>query len=675
MPERRPKSLVHAPYNFVPVSAHVHEVDWDVSCDVPFQDGVSGHLEVELEVVTPLCVGGRHDQEGRQVKPFETLDHELAIPGTSIKGMLRNVVEIATFSKLQLVDRDRRYAVRDLSKPELYRNHMTRVEIDDRRRKIFKARSRTGWLVADGDHWRIVPCKMSRVEHDDLLVCLSEHAARDLREAFQPRKSMVEKYRAWLKATEIELTFTPESERPHKLRGREGYLSYSRATQVGKGSTTGRLVMTGQPSPRKHREFIFYGRDGADLDVPESVRRNFVLNHSKQQGQQRQGLDEPNEEWGYWYERLLKGERVPVFFLEEGGVVRSLGLAQMYRLAYKQSVGEAIDNVSIDHHPDPGNYLAEQARGTAAAARLRKIRPKIDFTETLFGYVRGHRGGEAARGRVDVGLFVLDSGGRLTARKTAVLNAPKPTYFPSYIDQTPNLDSSGLELESHADYLTFMDERCEPRGWKRYPARPKAADPPPPARGSEKVATSWTAVAEGVFRGKIRFHNVRPMELGAVLWALDFGGRERLCHTLGYAKPFGYGNVRLRVRSNHLRRLIDGAEVDLAAAREDFESHMEDAVPRWEETEQIVQLRAMADPDNEKKLGHDLSYMILDHRQRRNDFLDAKGRRQNDPKYVLPGYAGFQGERDRERFPRVDRKRAWEQRRLEVATEPTEGDD
>lgn len=675
MSEKRSRSLVHAPYNFVPVSAKVHEVDWgdSVSCDVPFEDGISGSLEVELEVVTPLCVGGAHDQERRRVAPFRTLDNELAIPGTSIKGMLRNVVEIATFSKLQLVDRDRRYAVRDLSKPELYRNHMTRVDIDDRRRKVFKARSHTGWLVADGDRWRIVPCKMSRVEHEDLLDYLGEDAADDLQRAFQERGSMVEKYRAWRRA-DFELSFTPEAESLHRLQGRDGYLSFSRAIQLGEGNTKGRLVMTGQPGPRKHREFIFYGRDGEELGVPESVRRNFVLNHSEQQGQRRQGLDEPNEEWAYWYESLLEGKKVPVFFIEEAGVVQSFGLAQMYRLAYKHSVGEAIDNVSIDHHPNPGRYLAEKARDKGEAGRLRTIRPKIDFAETLFGYVRGYQGGEAARGRVDVGLFVLESGGKMTAPKTAVLNAPKPTYFPSYIDQRPILDDSGVKLRRGADYVTFMAEGCEIRGWKRYPARPKVADPPSP-KGESNVATTWTAVAEGVFGGKIRFHNVRPAELGAVLWALDFGGRERLCHTLGYAKPFGYGNVRLRVRSNTLHRLVDGASPDLTAVREKFIDYMEAAIPEWKNTEQIVQLLAMADPDNEKKLDQDLSYMVLDHRSRRNEFLQAKGRAQGDARYVLPSYAEFHGDRDRDRFPRVDRKKAWEKRRLEMTPERIEGDD
>ena len=79
MAENRRRSLVHAPYNFVPLSGYVHEIDWgdQISWDVPFPDGISGHLEVELEVVTPLCVGGEHEEEGNHVKPFRTLDDKL----------------------------------------------------------------------------------------------------------------------------------------------------------------------------------------------------------------------------------------------------------------------------------------------------------------------------------------------------------------------------------------------------------------------------------------------------------------------------------------------------------------------------------------------------------------------------------------------------------------------
>lgn len=90
-------------------------------------------------------------------------------------------------------------------------------------------------------------------------------------------------------------------------------------------------------------------------------------------------------------------------------------------------------------------------------------------------------------------------------------------------------------------------------------------------------------------------------------------------------------------------------EVDLEGAREEFLRCMEKAVPNWLETEQIVQLLAMADPE----AAGDLRYMVLDPDQQKNEFLDAKGRRRDDPRYVLPAYVAFQGKTDRQRFPRT----------------------
>ena len=110
---------VTAPYSFVPLSNEVFLPD-DLpdkesfgapSQDDPIHGGLSGTIPFTLTCKTPLLVGGANGDRSFMTTP----DGCPAIPGSSPRGMVRNVMEIATFGKMQLVD-DQRVAVRDLQK-------------------------------------------------------------------------------------------------------------------------------------------------------------------------------------------------------------------------------------------------------------------------------------------------------------------------------------------------------------------------------------------------------------------------------------------------------------------------------------------------------------------------------------------------------------------------------
>ena len=104
-----------APYNFVPLSDFVFCPDWadKVSHDLPLEDGVCGSIDFEIETKTPLLVGGdRHESTKTKpelVKMFVTPDGQTsyAIPGSSLRGMIRNVLEIASFGKMNRVNEER----------------------------------------------------------------------------------------------------------------------------------------------------------------------------------------------------------------------------------------------------------------------------------------------------------------------------------------------------------------------------------------------------------------------------------------------------------------------------------------------------------------------------------------------------------------------------------------
>ena len=81
---------------------------------MPFEDGESGVLELEITIKSPIFI-----KDSKNPSEFchfinENGGKEYYISATSIKGMIRNVLEIMSFSAMNFID-DKKYSFRDLS--------------------------------------------------------------------------------------------------------------------------------------------------------------------------------------------------------------------------------------------------------------------------------------------------------------------------------------------------------------------------------------------------------------------------------------------------------------------------------------------------------------------------------------------------------------------------------
>lgn len=623
---------VRAPYNFVPLSPKVVLPDWaDVPAwDVPFQDGICGNLDIELEAHTPLFV------RGRPAEAFFSLpDGRLAVPGSSVRGMIRNVVEIAGFGKLGRFN-DHRYGVRDLHNRPLYLDHMAALMVPPGgHTKVPIPLVEAGWLRRigdeDSDHpAEITPCDFAKIHYRDLMDMARKRDAR----AFNPggrRQTAPDKYKSWGAA------HGEESHRQVKvgfklLRPILPTLPTRYGLAQPGGSESGILVFTGQPqvwrqddpkSRAKQHDFVFFEPTTSTKParIGRATFRDFEFIHADrgQQGRMVDGRVLPNDEWGFWRKVYDRGERVPIFFLRwppgsaRAGEIRAFGLAMMFRLAYDHTIGTAIRN---------GQPLSRSSH--------------LDLPDIIFGNVlKGEedKGSTVARrGRVSFSMFQPTPTVSLADQvKDMVLGAPKASYYPNYIEQGPGQGDLPASGNGTPVFMTLMLANVRARGWKRY--RPqetvRTALRPTKGDGSEmdlsRVATRFTPVGSGsIFQGRMRVHNLRPEELGALLWALDFGGEPGSFHTMGLAKSFGYGRVTMKLTGSDLRA-NDGGAVDLDACRKDFQGYMEDqlrAEGGWRNSVQIKDLLALSKPIPESS--DDGRHMQLRHARNGNEFQEAK---------------------------------------------------
>jgi CRISPR-associated protein (TIGR03986 family) len=606
--------FIPSPYNFVPLNQRIwwHPDSAHLSQDRPFRDGLSGWIIVEIEAKTEIYVraAGNHDgsairgqlagisggfrsvQELIQSLPtekkYEALSRrlddwtdfyrlpntKLALPDTTVKGMLRSVTEIITFSRLWRTDANARYSVRDFGTGDskLYRDWMTLTTYRGKER-VFVPKPHSAWLYLDEQRrWRLQPCNYARLEHR-VLTALMQTAVNGGNPgwAFPQCAQARDAYSSWIKeasargipepeALHIDCEFDPQDQTEHLWPVRDndsahapGKLRFRRAMPKGFSKMgTYTLVFTGCATNNKHREFVFERFQGSQDDpvvgeengeeAGNGVVRDFLFIHSDEEGDWKK----------FWERKFEKHEPIPVFYLAFSeanptcksppvkytgkGFLHSIGLASMYKLACRHTFGEAL----FDEH--------------------RERNRRIDVADGLFGFVEG---GESLRGRFNCEPFELVSKHHVGDIRWAVLGSPKPSFYPNYIEQKPDprnpdrLRQLGADRRGRAiwaPYDTLMSEQPTLRGRKRYVVHPSGAAPAisDPNQTNPKSLTFFRPLPAGAkFHGRVHFHNLRPWELGALLWAMTWGEatstEPRHWHSVGMAKPLGFGAVALKV--------------------------------------------------------------------------------------------------------------------------------
>ena len=570
-------SFISAPYNFVPLQNKVYFPNWadQISIDIPFSDGLSGELVCEMVAESPIytrnAVAKNFGEDNKKIQDpeyqsFFKFNDQYMIPGSSIKGMIRSVLEIISLGKIGNFTDDKRYSIRDLN------NHIYSTPIRE---------AKAGFLKLVDGKFQVTLCGVEEVTHDELISYYKKkyHKEVDIR---SPQLAC-EKYKTW---------------------GND--LTYNGQT----------LVFTGQPTrskpfpePKrgnpKYREFLFC-KTGQVVPLEKKVFDEFEFIHSEN--------GNPNKDWEHWKKQfLLKGKEVPVFFLMSDKKITKMGLAKMFRLAYTNTIHESINHTTKEH-----------------------LNEKPDLAECIFGYTgKGKNKQTSLKGRVSITTAVCTHKVETNQPVEMILGSPKPSYYPNYIEQ-PSM------IRDTREYKTFMDKDCKIRGWKRYPARQNMPElsKVPKEQGEvkqEKVKTALRALGNGTkFQFKIKFHNLRPIELGALYWALTWGSDPNLVHKIGMAKPFGYGSVKINVSSTNIYQIprteISDTKKKLEESMNLFLEEMKKANNNSPilNSDWMKQLKSMANPNftalrpQGSNQTNKLKYLTLDPVNRNNEYVIAK---------------------------------------------------
>lgn len=577
-----------APYNFVPlpdkVVKAVESAEELPDHDVYMDGRYTGHFEVTLTTKTPLYIRGglstkRLDEnmpseferaeaektgnvpsdfrQAMKNKPefFTTHDPERpVIPGSSLRGMLRNLVEIITYSKVQWA-----------TDKKLFFRTMDDSVVGESYRQRMMDNVEGGFLSLHEDSYIIRTCTTARVHHEKLGGISLLFDGRAPNQTPKWNGSPHQHMPVWV-------TLTPSGKFVDEI---------SLEKQTTQGWHEGRLVITGNMPGRrdgtggKKKEFVFLlpPEGAAAVIIPYEMLERFHDDDQITQWQQKAFPKEKPRKNSRSRQGLLIKEpdkyEEPVFFLRENGQLTFFGRAQMFRLPYQER---------------PLDLIPPELR-----------RPEeIDFAEAMFGFVRSRKELEEIRqqkmpvpkqgskgfayaGRV----FVTDApysdaqGSPWLTNildgiiEPSILASPKPTAFQHYLTQDyPNDRKRLYHYDSNID---AGDRKTALRGFKLYwtqgkktvgelQAKPKDEEDQRRAfetgpdgklrvKASSTQHTRMKPVADGkTFTFLVHFENLTDVELGALQWALSVPN----CHRLGMGKPLGMGVVQLEKVHLHL---------------------------------------------------------------------------------------------------------------------------
>ena len=516
---------VKSPYNFVPApkEGEVFIPTWAdrVSHDIPFSDGESGEIDITITAETPIFIRNGHikDFEENEFSHFGEGDNKrYFIPATSLKGMLRNVLEILSLSRMRQFENNK-HSIRQIIKVD-------GVVIDEGYELAGKKSDiNCGYLIENNGKYFIYNCdKPFKIRFTDLDTKFENKFTKTFGEKVSANfneRTGAHKYQNIIGDKKLEYKFErhtlDEDDKQKSWVSQFQKLPYVKFSELNTNeSFKGRIVCVGQASPynvstARKGEYVFKGsreevikNEKVKIQIDKDVIETFLFlnRHNKKES-------EELKDWTFWKDKLNFG--VPVFFRKDDkGKVVDLGMTYMYKQPVKHSVAELLP-----------------------------YKDGLDLAECIFGTTQK---GLELKGRVFISNCLAESKINPLPIQNNVLSSPKSSYIPFYLKQNDT-------LKNLSEFNTYNTGGTL-RGFKKYPVHDKFKIQKIDETKPNLISKSSPLPSGTIFKGKIRFHNLKPIELGALLSSLTLHGTN--AHTffnIGGLKPFGYGRIKVDIAS------------------------------------------------------------------------------------------------------------------------------
>ena len=513
----------HAPYNFVPLNTIIVSNDSFKNLDRTKYSGKSGYINLKITNKTPIYIRGiKNIEELTQNKiksNFYSPTGLKAIPGSSIRGMVRHLVEIISFSQFTKNDKKKYLYFRDIANPNsslgMYYKNIFTLEERYNNKPCYDYNVNSGFLSKQGNNYYILPSMIDK--------------------NFNTQFFRIEKTISRSKDFTYKQVKYDQNQIKKEYRLKNGF--YLKELKINRlddrnGTREGWLISSGSIK-KKHMDWV--------INLPDNSQK-ILINEEDIESYQN---DETRDDRSNIIQKLNSKDAdrdfpmgIPCFYKiisgENGKTKVLFGHTALFRIPYKQSINDQIEKVD---------------------------EKKVDYSNSIFGKVEENKKNTVA-GRVffmDAMLLQESTNKRRVVPK--VLANPKPTTFQHYLEPNNSHSSTNYNTKIRGNKL-YWHKNIVSDEWIEKEKNPQPQEKLIEAiekfhqldeneqknKNPEEKYSQFTIIEPidtgSNFTGKIHFENLSDEEIGCLLFALDLPPEHY--HKIGMGKPLGLGSIEIK---------------------------------------------------------------------------------------------------------------------------------
>lgn len=414
----RNSDLATAPYNFVPLNSTVIS-DYDPLVITGLHDRyhylerLTGYIECKLKTLTPMYIrGGLTEKEVEAKKEIKDNSNffspagQITIPGSSLRGMIRTLVEVASWGKFGFFeDRNlyfRGFADKCKNLREEYDRQMKPSDKESKR-SIYKMSA--GYMVKEGFRYFIFPAETVGKESKQFYDLKRKESSKKIEDIGEKR----------------------EEYRYYKL-------------------DDNKFIIVSGPMPNKKHDWIINKID-KDIQNRIEIPEIDILNYKRDESR---GDNVPN-----LLKECTNDKEVPCFYVEwldnENNKRVSFGHTALFRLSYQKSIGEhiPINDINNKEKIDFANAIFGNTFEGENDPDIDPIAGRVFFE--------------------DAKLVDPNNNCLMDEAIPGILLEPKPTSFQLYLEQDSNMKdelkhyNSGTGIRGNKFYWHKSGEKWEYR--------------------------------------------------------------------------------------------------------------------------------------------------------------------------------------------------------------------
>jgi CRISPR-associated protein (TIGR03986 family) len=419
---------------------------------------------------------------------FSPASGKFKIPGSSLRGMVRNLYEIATYSKMSYLDDHKLYFRSFADTSKLLKDYYTERMFNKDKDAVPRLKVKSGYFYKAGKDFYINEAdNYYRVEEDKIKSKYNDYTNNPYLKIIYSLKNNIRR-NGFIIINDVK----PYSDvLPEGYQ--QGYVVFSKGIPL-QAKTKRKYWIVGTKTDK------IYKIDEKVIDDYENDKNRKSIN---------------------LIEYLSKHKKVypdgiPCFFLYEDGKVTAFGNTALFRISYKNSIGDLR----------PASHKSDI----------------LDMAEALFGRV-GTKSQDTINGRIYFDDAIAKEAFAFEEPiYPKILANPKPTSFQLYLKQPQNVTFNDMRHYDSPD--------AKLRGYKQYWHKKEGKFEEDSPDFDPQTDTQHTLIAPikpgAKFEGSIRFENLSEEELGALLFVLQLP--DECCHKIGMGKPLGLGSIRIETK-------------------------------------------------------------------------------------------------------------------------------